>query len=166
MAAPRMIAVAAMVGAASTGAAGGVTLARRTDVPALADLLPTDSAAGTTPYEAVVVLQAGDCDGRLDALSALRRPIARRRVHVIVAVVGDDAARDAVAQRFAEREFEVPVTVAGRDVPRAVRALGFRATPLLVVLDAERRVHWAAPLPATVEALGRWYAAIPAIVGA
>jgi hypothetical protein len=181
------VAVATAAAAGALGATGGTIAARRTDVPQLAELLAPaatlaaqhaspalheDAVPAATPtpradaFEGWIVLQAQDCDGRLDALQALRRPMARRRLTVAVAVIGSPADRDAVASRLAEREFDVPVTSASADVPRAVRALGFRATPLFVVLDAERRVHWAVPLPSTLEALGRWYAAVPAIVGA
>jgi hypothetical protein len=151
--------------AAAVGAAGGVVAVRRTDVPPFADLLPS-AAATNAPYAAWVVLQADDCDSRLDALRALRRPALRHRVSLAIAVLGTEADRLVVAERVAERELGVPVVHAGRELPRAVRALGFRSTPVLVMLDAEHRVHWAAPLPVTLDALARWYAVLPTLVGA
>jgi hypothetical protein len=120
--------------------------------------------AGAVPH-AVVVAQPADCASRFAALARVLHSARTVGADVTVLVPGPDAARLEVAQRLEAFGPRVRIHTATPAALRAVRTLGFRTTPVLVVLDAQRRVHVAALFPSTLETLRQWHTLVPAAFG-
>jgi hypothetical protein len=147
-----------VLASAAVGVALGAAAMRH--VPP-ADVTPAFTALDPAP-RVWVILQPDDCDGRLEALTAIAR--ATPPVAWGVAVPGGEAARLRVRARIAAMGWRIPVVAAGDDLPAAVRLLGYHHSPVLVVLDAARRVHFASRLPATRPELERWYTLLPLVL--
>ncbi len=110
--------------------------------PTIAGGLGLPTPDPTRPLTAVAVLQEADCEGTVDFLRAFRRD-ALRGYRVVVLVPDRDP--DAVERRLVDRVGPVVVEHAGRRTVRALRSLGYRRTPFLVVLDAEGRIRFSTP---------------------
>lgn len=154
-----------LTAAALVGLALGLALARHRTPSTLADAWPRAAHAATPAPHAVVVAQPADCASRYTALARVVHAARRVGATITVLVPGDEAARLDVARRLAAFGTGVRVQSATRPALRAVRALGFDTTPVLVVLDANGRVHLAAPFPSTLEALRQWHTVVPAAFG-
>jgi hypothetical protein len=142
--------------AATVGAALGAAAMRH---------VPPASLARALPPRAIVVAQPADCEARFTALAVVVRAAQQAQVPLEVLVPGNAQHRLAVTRALAGFGAAVRVQPASPNALRAVRALGYSTTPLLVVLDAQRRLRLAAPLPTTLEALRQWHTLVPAALG-
>jgi hypothetical protein len=98
--------------------------------------------------DAYVVFQLADCDGNLRVLDLLRRRAMRGRVTLAgLAFVGSDAELERARSRLPLGARSVPIRRATRASVDLLAGIGHRSTPILIVLDAERRVRYITGAP-------------------
>ncbi len=98
--------------------------------------------------DAYVVFQLADCQGNLRMLDLLRRRGLRDRVALAgLAFVGSDAELERARSRLPVGARSVPIRRATRASIDLLAGIGHRTTPILVVLDAERRVRYITGAP-------------------
>jgi hypothetical protein len=136
-------------------------LARRRDAAPLAEELGAARVAaaadplagGRQPargaaLDAYVVFQLTDCDGNLRVLDLLQRHGVRDRITLAgLAFVGSHAELERARSRLPLRARSVPIRRATRASIDLLAGIGHRSTPILVVLDAERRVRYVTGAP-------------------
>ena len=105
------------------------------------------TAAALAPLRVYIVLQPGDCDGRLTVASAISAGPAVDLLDVRGLVVDAGEGLDSLRVRLAREGVALRLAAAPRRLAERLRAIGHATTPLLVVVDAEDRVTYAAPLP-------------------
>jgi hypothetical protein len=97
---------------------------------------------------AYVVFQLADCDGNLRVLRLLQRRTLRDRVPLAgLAFVGSDAELDRARGRLPAAARTLPIRRATGSLVSLLARLGHRATPIVVVLDAEQRVRFVTGVP-------------------
>lgn len=128
------------VDAARASRGAGLTL--RTAIPPLAD-------GRTRPaVRAALVLQRRDCSGNLRLLHWLRAPaLASGMALSVLWYAGPPADSAAIRALLPAWSAAVPLRPVPDPVVRDLRALGHRATPVLVVLDADDRVRLVTQAP-------------------
>lgn len=152
--------LAVVIGAAC-GVLVGYSTARHRPVPTFAEAVGRPGLAG---HRAYAVILAQDCAGFLGALADAARAARAAGASFRVVVPGAAAASDSVFGVLRAAGLSEVVSPASRALPRAVRALGHRGTPLLVVLDASGGVRFASPFPQDPETLLRWHDILPAVL--
>lgn len=153
-----------VITAAATGVALGHSAARHRPVPTFAAAVA--AAVGADPaaaHGAWAVVQAHDCAGLVGALASASRAARAAGASLRVVVPGNVAHADSVRRLLSASGLPLPVASGGPELPRAVRALGFRTTPVLVSLGADGAVRFASAFPSDPEALVRWHALPPAV---
>jgi hypothetical protein len=98
-------------------------------------------------YLALVVAQPADCDAGTRYLGALNAPEIRAAAQVGALVIGSGTELGRAAEQLRDRFGELPVRRATRGHLATLRALGLRATPAVVVLDARGSVLLGVPAP-------------------
>jgi len=111
-------------------------------------------------YDAFLVMQRADCEGNVHVLRFFARAPIRSRVRMAaLLLVGSDADVDAVRQRLGHAPEGVPIHRADAATVRALRAVGYRSTPFLVIAEHGGDVKMTLQLPSTPEeqaAFARW----------
>lgn len=148
---------AAIVVAVGVGLAGG----RHVEAPPLAAGLFAAGALGRT---AVVVLQPADCASRLEALAPLVTEAGRAGTRVVVRVPGGAASTESVRAQLVAMGWSLDVASASATGVRALRGLGHRASPVVIVFDEAGRVAHVRPLPVTPDDLVQWHRLVPLVV--
>ncbi len=142
-------------------AAAGETLPAAADTsPAARDALPTPASAARLPT-LLLVFQAGDCPSHgwlLDAWTALHDRSAVRALAVGLGFPRDTSA----ARRLAEEAgLRLPFRPdLARSAERLMLGLGFRRTPVTLLLDPAGRVRLALPAPDGAAAGEAWVRAV------
>lgn len=126
-------------------------LRHRGSVPAMTTLLPPHSAPHAEHrFSAVVVAQPADCDGNLGFFAVFERPSLAAHIdthHVLIQGTGSDTVALRTRLPRALRHARIELLA---DSHRALlQALGYRATPLLLLFDRERRLRYAGVVPMT-----------------
>lgn len=123
----------------------------RGSVPAISSLLPPRSTVTAAQrFSAVVVAQPADCDGNLGFFAVFERPSLAGRIdshHVLIQGTAPDtvALRNRLPRALRRARIELLA-----DSHRALlHALGYRATPLLLLFDREQRLRYAGVVPMT-----------------
>lgn len=119
---------------------------------------PVDFADGSgtpRPFLAVLVAQLADCESAARSLAFLNRPELRARVRMGTLLLGDEREVARVSEVVRDQFGDVPVRVATRRNRQALRAIGVRATPHLVVLDRAGTVVFTASPPRDAPAADR-----------
>jgi len=142
----------------------GALLARPAgDAPPLAAALPRPDGDGRD-YDAHLVLQADDCASGLKVLTLFERAPVKARVGLAqLLLVGTE--RDLVRARRRLDGAGAPIRLADERVRRALGAVGYRATPFVVLTDRAGAVKLTAQAPATAEeyvAFGYLFASLAA----
>lgn len=126
-------------------------LRHHASVPALASLLlphPADHAAQR--FSAVVVAQPADCDGNLGFFAVFERPSLADHItthRVLVQGTGRDTV--ALRNRLPRALRQARIELLAESHRTLLHALGYRATPLLLLFDRERRLRYAGMVPMT-----------------
>lgn len=145
----------------AVGLAVGLAAARHRPVPTFASAVGVDDLAGGGARRAYAVVGAEDCAGLAVALSGAVGAARAAGAELRVVVPGNAGDADSVRRTLAASGLVPPVILGASSLPRAVRALGHRTTPLLVVLDGAGAVHLATPFPTDPEGLHRWHTLLP-----
>lgn len=141
----------------------GTLLARMTQ----AQSGPRAPAGAARPaLRAYIVLQPGDCDSRLAQASALGARSAAGKVDVRGLVVGAGRGLDSLRRRLSASDITLPLAAAPRNLADRLHAIGHATTPLLVVVDADDRLTYAAPLPRDDAERARLVALLPLLAAA
>lgn len=103
--------------------------------------------AALAPLRGYVVLQPGDCDGRLAVATAIGAGPAVDLLDVRGLVVDAGQGLDTLRLRLMRDGVALRLAAAPRRLAERLRAIGHATTPLVVIVDAEDRVTYVAPLP-------------------
>ena len=98
---------------------------------------------------AAVFLQERDCSTNLALLHLLARPEFSDGLSVVVYDVGERRSAGRVAARLSAQNLSFPVLPAPRGSLARLRRMGYRRTPVLVLLAPDDRVRLAAAAPAS-----------------
>ena len=133
---------------------------------ALRGAAPRPSAAaeqeGLHEYDAYLVMQRADCEGNVYALRFLQRPAIRQRVRFAgLLLVGSDADHAAVRSRLGDTPHGAPLRHADDATVRALRTIGYRSTPFLVIAERHGGVKMTLQLPRTPEELAAFARLLP-----
>jgi hypothetical protein len=125
---------------------GALLLQRSTGLPALSLLRAHAAPAPSTPV-LLVAFQARDCDGNLEFLSVLQRPVFKGRVPAVALFSGSREEFRRVYPRLASRYPHVSFTRLSRKEARSLAVLGHRSTPYWALLDQAGAVRVSGPAP-------------------
>jgi hypothetical protein len=144
----------------------GALLARPAgDAPPLAAALPRLD-GDARDYDAYLVVQADDCASSLKMLTLFERPPVKARVGLAQLLLVGTAGDLVRARRLlGGTGTGAPIRLADERVRRALGAVGYRATPFVVVTDRSGAVKLTAQAPATPEeyvAFGHLFASLAA----
>jgi hypothetical protein len=148
----------------------GALLARPTAPTSLGEALRVAAKSGGArharaaahDYDAHLVVRLDDCDGNVHALRFLRRSAVRERVHFAdVLLVGSESDLVAARRRLGDAPDGTPIRRADDRTTSALRALGFRATPFVVIADHSGALKMALQLPASVEEMAAFARLLP-----
>ncbi|MDX2184941.1 MAG: hypothetical protein SFW08_13270 [Gemmatimonadaceae bacterium] len=150
----------------SAGCAIGAALAlaiapHRTPAPLGELFTPHDHPSRVT---VVAVVQAADCAGRLASLDAVAHSARTVGAHFTLAVLASALDTSRVAALTRDRGWNATVVSAPAGAARALRQLGIRASPALLVIDPDGAVRFAEPLPDTPTQLLRWRQLLPLVI--
>jgi len=153
-----------------------VLAARHRPRPSLADELRAelatalDVASGDTALrvatrpalDAYVVFQLADCSGNLRVLDLLRRRSVSRHVTIAGLVFAGSADElDRARPRLPLSARALPIRRTTRASTELLDRLGYRSTPIVVVLDARRRVRFITSAPSSALAYVRLARLLP-----
>lgn len=116
---------------------------------ALAEVLPAGRSDADQPFHGLVVLQPGDCLSSVEFLRVVQRPEIRRAVRVEAVVIGSRAAADSAGALLDALGNSMRVHQGDGRTLAALASLGYRSTPILVVLDRTRAVRLASTSPSS-----------------
>lgn len=117
---------------------------------------------GRREYDAHLVMQRADCEGNVYALRFLQRPGIRQRVRLAgLLLVGSDADYSAVRRRLGDAPQGAPLRHADDATVRALRTIGYRSTPFLVIAERGGGVKMTMQLPSTPEELAAFARLLP-----
>jgi hypothetical protein len=130
-------------------------VARQTggETPRPADF--ADASGLPRAFLAVLVAQTADCESAAARLGVLNAPELRHRMRLGTLLLGGKEDVPRAAEVVRDRFGEVPVRLATRRNMQALRAIGVRATPHLVVLDRAGTVVFTSAPPADAAAAER-----------
>lgn len=117
----------------------------------LSDSLRAPDAPRDRQFEAIVVFQLEDCEGRLGVLELFRRPALRSAIRVTGLFVGAATALPQAERVLHRRGFSMRLRPASARAVQALRTVGFTGTPFLLVFDSLGRLRLTAPLPVEPE---------------
>jgi len=155
--------VAVIAGATLTVVLAGAGLRSVAAPPAtLAAALRAPPTRGPGDYQAHLVVQPSDCDGNVHVLRFLRRAPIRARVTVAeVLLVGSHRDFAAVRRRVGDAPDGIPMRRADDRTVRALRTIGYRSTPFLVIAERGGGVKMTLQLPSTPEEVAAFARLLP-----
>ena len=117
---------------------------------------------GPAEYDAHLVLQRADCEGNVHVLRFLQRPAIHERVRLAALIlVGSAADHAAVRARLGDAPLGAPLRRANDPTVRALRTIGYRSTPFLVIAERGGGVKMTLQLPSTPEELAAFARLLP-----
>lgn len=118
----------------------------------------------TAGYTAAVFLQERDCTTNLALLQLLARPEFSEALSVVVYDIAGRRSASRTTARLHARELPFQALPAPRGAVSRLRRMGYRATPVLVLLGPDDdRVRIASPAPATLAEMQRLASALRAL---
>lgn len=130
----------------------------------LGERIARDLGDGAGAVTVVAVVQPADCAGRLASLDAVAHVARSTGAHFALAVLAPPPAEAPLAELSRARRWGAQVVSAPPSAARALRQLGVRHSPTVLVLDADRAIRWAEPLPETPAQLLRWRQLLPLVL--
>jgi hypothetical protein len=117
---------------------------------------------GPGEYDAHLVMQRADCEGNVYALRFLQRPGIRQRVRLAgLLLVGSATDYAAVRRRLGDAPQGAPLRRADDATVRALRTIGYRSTPFLVIAERGGGVKMTLQLPSSPEELAAFARLLP-----
>ena len=120
----------------------------RARVKTLADYAPVPVPG--TPIQAAFVLQEADCSGNLRMLNALHRADVRESIHLgVIYYAGSIGDSTVIRSRLPHWASTTPLVPLTQELYAELKRLGHNSTPILIVLDQERRIRFTTQSPRT-----------------
>lgn len=138
-------------------------LAVPTRILRVEDWIPPRPEGSSVPLRAIVVLHARDCPVSIDLLRLVQRPEFERAWQVEVLVVGTHAEVASSRRELRDRGIHGPVLRAHARAAPALRSLGHRATPVLVLVDGADAIRFSAAPPTAAGGYPRMLATLRAL---
>jgi len=147
---PRLQSTLTLLLFVAAGAFGELAFARHHAARPIADTLPISVSA---PHSAFFVMRPEDCDGNLDVLDLFQRPAIRERVELgAIIVLGSGALSADAARLLRARGIRSRVVRADDDLRRRIAESGWRATPLIMVVDRNGTMRATMTAPSNIPA--------------
>jgi hypothetical protein len=124
-----------------------LVLRARSRHSSLSEFIRDASGAGGQGYAALVLFQPADCEHGLEFLRVFSGTPEAKKVRVSGALIASQEDAAYVATRLRDDGVAIPVRASPSWLVQEVRSLGYTATPVVMIADAEGRVRYAEQQP-------------------